>query len=175
MSTPAEESNQNTTHQPLGGVVAHGAVVDQFAAYPFATDEEFQQGLAGILASGALEGKSEEERAEILLRSEVFYFNRRTGSSLTMEDARRARQLNLREAVPPHDRVTVNPSTTATLNGREEEPQMLSFAQLKALIEQGRTDEIPNNKVIPNVLSSESPSESRAPPRKKPWEVSASA
>lgn len=30
---------------------------------------------------------------------------------------------------------------------------MLSFAQLKALIEQGRTDEIPNNKTIPNVLS----------------------
>lgn len=30
---------------------------------------------------------------------------------------------------------------------------MLSFAQLKTLIEQGRTDEIPNNKTIPNVLS----------------------
>jgi hypothetical protein len=34
-----------------------------------------------------------------------------------------------------------------------EVPQTLTFAQLKALIEQGRTDEIPNNKHIPDVLS----------------------
>ncbi|OJT11859.1 hypothetical protein TRAPUB_11578 [Trametes pubescens] len=66
---------------------------------------------------------------------------------------------------------------------------MLSFAQLKALIEQGRTDEIPNNKTIPNVLSvrritflpchathswhvlqSAPPSESTVVPPKKPWE-----
>lgn len=34
-----------------------------------------KQGIAGITASGALDGKSEDEKADILLRSEVFYFN----------------------------------------------------------------------------------------------------
>jgi len=35
---------------------------------------------------------------------------------------------------------------------REEVPT-LSFAELKALIEQGKTDGIPNNKFIPNTLN----------------------
>ncbi|KAI9060835.1 hypothetical protein FKP32DRAFT_1020638 [Trametes sanguinea] len=154
---------------------ASDSVLQQFAAYPFATDEEYQQGLAGILASGALEGRPEEERAEILLRSEVFYFNRRTGSSLTLEDARRARQHGGHEPAAPHAQAATASTANAPSSEREEEPPMLSFAQLKALIEQGRTDEIPNNKVIPNVLSPEAPSESKASPRKKPWEVNAAA
>ncbi|KAL7278273.1 hypothetical protein ACG7TL_008249 [Trametes sanguinea] len=170
MSAPAEEP----AHIAVTDIPASD-VVEQFIAYPFATDEDYQQGLAGILASGALEGRSEEERAEILLRSQVFYFNRRVGASLTMEDARRARQLGRQEPTQPHGQVARASTAEAPSDSREEEPQMLSFAQLKALIEQGRTDEIPNNKVIPNVLSSEAPSESKAPPRKKPWEVNAAA
>ena len=34
-----------------------------------------------------------------------------------------------------------------------KEPRHLSFAELKTLIEQGRTDEIPNNKQIPDKLN----------------------
>ena len=34
-----------------------------------------------------------------------------------------------------------------------EEARTLTFAELKALIDQGKTDGIPNNKVIPNVLN----------------------
>jgi hypothetical protein len=34
-----------------------------------------------------------------------------------------------------------------------DKPEVLTFAQLKELIEQGRTDEIPNNKHIPDVIS----------------------
>lgn len=34
-----------------------------------------------------------------------------------------------------------------------EEPRVLTFTELKELIEQGKTDQIPNNRVIPNVLS----------------------
>lgn len=70
-----------------------------------------------------------------------------------------------------------------------EEPRVLSFAELKELIEQGKTDQIPNNRVIPNELSvrislgalilrsdmegtqKEIPSVSTAPARKKPWET----
>ena len=34
-----------------------------------------------------------------------------------------------------------------------EEVRTLTFAELKALIEQGKTDGIPNNKEIPNLLN----------------------
>jgi hypothetical protein len=34
-----------------------------------------------------------------------------------------------------------------------EEPRVLSFAELKELIEQGKTDQIPNNRIIPDELS----------------------
>ncbi|KAJ3006032.1 hypothetical protein NUW54_g4087 [Trametes sanguinea] len=75
MSTLEEEPAHTVVAEP-SEPPASDSVVEQFAAYPFATDEEYQQGLAGILASGALEGRPEEERTEILLRSQVFYFNR---------------------------------------------------------------------------------------------------
>ena len=69
--------------------------VDAFLAYPFATDAVYQvripthsglspddepvthkQGLDSIVASGAFEGKSEEERAALVRSSQVFYFTR---------------------------------------------------------------------------------------------------
>ena len=73
---------------------------------------------------------------------------------------------------------------------REEAPA-LSFAELKALIEQGKTDGIPNNKFIPNTLNvslrpkplsryfrskpqalqDAPPSESTGQIRTKPWEM----
>jgi hypothetical protein len=34
-----------------------------------------------------------------------------------------------------------------------ETPRTLTFAELQALIEQGKTDEIPNNKPIPDELN----------------------
>ena len=50
------------------------------------------------------------------------------------------------------------------------EGRALTFAELKALIEEGKTDGIPNNKVIPEVINDATPSQSTAPVRKKPWE-----
>jgi hypothetical protein len=35
-----------------------------------------KQGLASILAGGILDGKSEDEKEDILLQAKVFYFNR---------------------------------------------------------------------------------------------------
>ncbi|KAI0350880.1 hypothetical protein OH77DRAFT_1430503 [Trametes cingulata] len=159
------ESTSNTSDPSV-------SAVEQFAKYSFANDEEYQKGITGIVASGALEGRSEEEKAEILLRSEVFYYNRLTGSSISLEDARTVRQPTEASAQDGASAVSSAPAAS-TNGGSEQQPQMLSFAQLKALIEQGRTDEIPNNKVIPNVLSSDPPSESKAPPPKKPWELRA--
>ncbi|TFK85633.1 hypothetical protein K466DRAFT_494363 [Polyporus arcularius HHB13444] len=131
-----------------------------------ARSHRWKQGIAGILSSGVLEGKTDEEKRDILLRSEVFYFNRLSGSSVTVEEARIARAGQTAHA---------SSQAPSQASSTEEEPQTLTFAQLKTLIEQGRTDEIPNNKVIPNVLSSDPPSESQAEVRKKPWEINAAA
>lgn len=50
-------------------------------------------------------------------------------------------------------------------------PRTLTFAELQSLIEQGKMDEIPNNKHIPDTINEAVPSHSSAPQRKKPWEV----
>ncbi|KAI0800107.1 hypothetical protein C8Q74DRAFT_1192147 [Fomes fomentarius] len=152
-----------------GHTDTHLDPIEQFLAYPFATDTEYQQGLVGILSSGVLEGKSEEEKNAIFIRSEVFYYNRLTALSITVEEALQARKTTAAPAVS-HD--TAAPHTS---NSGGDEPHTLTFAQLQALIEQGRTDEIPNNKVIPNILSSENPSEPKVEARKKPWEINTTA
>ncbi|EJF55947.1 hypothetical protein BD309DRAFT_961733 [Dichomitus squalens] len=148
------------------------AALERFQSYPFADDADYQQGLAGIVSSGALEGKSEDEKAEIILGSEVFYFNRISDISITLDEARIAR----RDFQNQETNIASDSSTIPLrLPAGNQEQQTLTFAQLKELIEQGRTDEIPNNKIIPNVLSSDTPSESKANVRKKPWEIQATA
>lgn len=75
------------------------------------------------------------------------------------------------------------------LPNQDDENRVLTFAELKELIETGNVDKIPNNKIIPerlNVshldiafiaelvtpcLQDAAPSESTATARKKPWEI----
>ncbi|KAI0926511.1 hypothetical protein AcW1_002514 [Taiwanofungus camphoratus] len=163
-------------HSPDSGEV-DADLLRLFAAYPFSTDPMYQQGLAGILESGALNGKSEDEKTEILRRSQVFYFNRITGHSITVDDIVRSEQ-SLGETVPAAAIAAVAPSGTppaTTSDSDGSEIRTLTFAELKALIEQGNTDQIPNNRVIPNELHQAAPSESKAGMRKKPWEADNSA
>ncbi|KIM71172.1 hypothetical protein PILCRDRAFT_83051 [Piloderma croceum F 1598] len=129
-------------------------VVKLFRDYPFSTDEMYQQGLASIVADGVLEGKTETEKEVILRKTELFYFNRITGHALTLE--------NICETDP-----------TTTSASAADESRTLTFAELKDLIEEGKTDQIPNNKYIPEAINEAPPSESQAPSRKKPWEIAA--
>lgn len=78
--------------------------------------------------------------------------HRITGSSITVDDVRES----ARAAQDPTVTVGVESSPPLT-NSPAEEPQVLSFAELKELIEQGKTDQIPNNRVIPNDLSVHTP------------------
>jgi hypothetical protein len=66
-----------------------------------------------------------------------------TGNSITLEEVLSS------ESVPRP--VEGQPEQHGQATG--EEARILKFAELKALIEQGTTDCIPNNKVIPNVLN----------------------
>jgi hypothetical protein len=61
---------------------------------------------------------------------------------------------NLKTESDPSERESSGAEDRAQLNETvHDEPPPLTFAQLKELIEQGRLDEIPNNKVIPDGLN----------------------
>ncbi|KAI0080440.1 hypothetical protein K474DRAFT_1704744 [Panus rudis PR-1116 ss-1] len=145
--------------------------VQAYLAYPFETDEAFQQGLQALISSGVLEGKVESEKEELIRRSKLFYFNRVTGSTLNVEDILSYQTANASLNGPSVSTQTA--ATTAVHPAASEEPRELSFAELKELIEQGKTDQIPNNDLIPNQLNPDAPSQSTAPVRKKPWENTA--
>lgn len=114
-----------------------------------------------------------------------FYIARIAGTSIDLDEARTAAE---NVADPPDVTRSVAEPSPRTADASDEEPRMLSLAELTELIEQGKTDEIPNNRKIPNDLSvctplsslppsyssrdlqTEPPSVSIAPIRKKPWE-----
>ncbi|EGO00992.1 hypothetical protein SERLA73DRAFT_159574 [Serpula lacrymans var. lacrymans S7.3] len=169
MSNVNELLGDNKTTVPSHAISGLNDAVSQFLNYPFATDKAYQEGLAGIIDNNAMDGKSEEQKQEILRRTRIFYFNRIASQQLTPENVA-AYEQNLNIA-------HMNP-TSAPLNSscpypdtQRNESRTLSFAELKALIEEGKTENIPNNRVIPESLNEAPPSESTAPVRKKPWEV----
>ncbi|KZP22220.1 hypothetical protein FIBSPDRAFT_953063 [Athelia psychrophila] len=128
-------------------------IIQVFRSYPFSTDEGFQEGLASILMSGVLADKTEDEKELILKTAEVFYFNRQDIPT-----------------VEPSPDMGSSVSEHVVLTSTGEESRTLTFSELKDLIEQGKTDDIPNNKIIPEAINDAPPSESVAPARKKPWE-----
>lgn len=137
-----------------------------FFTFPFSSDEVYQQGLADLLAHGALGGKPDVERVEIILRTQLFYFNRVAGQNLTVEDVRSHQ--NTVDSQNLTETIDLSPLSS---NYGDGEARLLTFAELTMLIEQGKTDNIPNNKVIPEMLNDAPPSTSIALVRKKPWEV----
>ncbi|KAJ8517141.1 hypothetical protein ONZ45_g5626 [Pleurotus djamor] len=132
--------------------------LEAYSQFPFDSDEEFKpkQGLETLVSGGALNGKDDAEKGEVMRLARVFFFNRKSGRNLGV-DAVRDYELKL-------------PTQPAPVTS-EEEPRILSFSELQDLIQSGRVGEIPNNKVIPNILNDATPTESKAETRKKPWET----
>ncbi|KAJ3563170.1 hypothetical protein NP233_g9111 [Leucocoprinus birnbaumii] len=168
----------STTTEPQ---LATPTPLEQYTSYPFGTDEIYQQGLASILANA--DAPSSEEKDEILRRTRVFYFNKTMGHSITLDEAREYEQ-SLRKdtssqpqslSTPSQETAAVDPIPSSDGTQTEEEPRVLTFSELKELIETGRLDQIPNNKVIPSGLNEVPPSDSTAQSRKKPWEVASQA
>ncbi|PPQ99303.1 hypothetical protein CVT24_009171 [Panaeolus cyanescens] len=121
-----------------------------------------KQGLQSIISSGTIDINAPENvREDMIRRTRVFYFNQTTGSNISMEDAARV-ELGFTQ-------------TAAQQPPETDETRVLSFAELKELIESGNVDKIPNNKIIPEAINDAPPSESVTPARKKPWEIAAQA
>lgn len=73
-----------------------------------------------------------------------------TGHNLSLEDVQDGYTADLNRFPVPQS----GNEFSQTCSGAErEEMRVLTFAELKSLIEQGKTDDIPNNKLIPNVLN----------------------
>jgi len=159
--------------EPTAAPSSTTSSLESYANYPFATDVTYQQGLVSLIAGGALEGNpTPEAKDEILRRTRVFYFNRVTGSTLSMDDARDY-EYSLR-AENAEEKVDTAAMTSAEQPATDkDETRVLTFTELQELIESGRLDQIPNNKVIPELLNDAPPSQSNTPARKKPWEIPA--
>ncbi|KXN88438.1 hypothetical protein AN958_07344 [Leucoagaricus sp. SymC.cos] len=139
-----------------------------------------KQGLTSILANSSLDNNAPtEEKEEMLKRTRVFYFNKTTGNTLTLEEVKSYEQSSSKKTPSQPSELTTSltpatalePAPASEQAEGDEEPRVLTFAELKELIESGRLDEIPNNKTIPNALNEASPSQSTAERRKKPWEI----
>ncbi|KAK7040723.1 hypothetical protein VNI00_009629 [Paramarasmius palmivorus] len=133
------------------------SVLNQYASFPFDSDDAFKQGLAGIIARSPPEANHDE----ISRKAKVFYFNRVTGNTLSIEEAETFEQASAKSS-------DVDPSADSS---SQQQQESLTLAQIKEFIETGRADQLPNNKVIPGGLNEEPPSQSTATARKKPWEV----
>ena len=70
--------------------------------------------------------------------------SRITGNSITLEDA---------SSFESSSRLVGDSSSTEQPQEAIDEIHTLSFSELRALIEQGKTDGIPNNRLIPNILN----------------------
>lgn len=115
----------------------------------------------------------DNELSELILKTKVFYFNRYvtliplfareavtslnwasvTGHSINHEDVqdRYTADLNGFHAQ------SGNECSQTSLGTDHGEKRVLTFAELRSLIEQGKTDNIPNNKIIPDILNVSGP------------------
>ena len=125
-----------------------------------------KQGLGDLVKTADFEQKTAEEKESVLVRARVFYFNRFaiiftvpstrlltrlrhriTSSNITVEDVQSTAVPSVADASASSSEEQATPSEGVS------EPHILSFAELKELIEQGKTDQIPNNRTIPETLN----------------------
>ncbi|KAH9996320.1 hypothetical protein BJV77DRAFT_1065937 [Russula vinacea] len=139
-----------------------------YAVHSFENDSSYQAGLSTLYSSGALDGLSGEDKEDFLRRSRVFYFNQAYGCNVSESDAKQVEEDHTYAHSTPEATVIQDQEVSPSI---PESPRTLTFAELQSLVEQGKTDEIPNNKHIPDTINvAAAPSQSNAPQRKKPWE-----
>ncbi|KAL5497953.1 hypothetical protein ACEPAH_2884 [Sanghuangporus vaninii] len=141
--------------------MAESTVKEQFASYPFDTDEAFQEGLSSILQSVQQDESTSDSREDIIGRAKAFYFSSVTGHQVSWDELKSA------NTVPsPGQRSTGEHHT-------QNSEKVLTFTEIVSLIESNQAHLIPNNESIPGGTAEEIPSASTAERRKKPWELAA--
>ncbi|KAF8497538.1 hypothetical protein F5888DRAFT_1613658 [Russula emetica] len=138
-----------------------------YETHSFETDTSYQAGLSTLYSSGALDELPDEAKEDFLRRSRVFYFNQAYGCNISESDAKQVEGDRTYAHSTPEATVIQDQEVSPAI---PEASRTLTFAELQSLIEQGKMDEIPNNKHIPDTINEAVPSQSSAPQRKKPWE-----
>ncbi|KAG7095690.1 hypothetical protein E1B28_006404 [Marasmius oreades] len=147
----------------------------RYASYPFGSDATFKQGLADIISRSS----ADVDRNEIERKAKIFYFNRISGNSLTIEEVRAYEEtpsIDMDGVATSRELMqadSADPPLETEASSQAEATEVLTLAQIKELIETGRTDQLPNNKTIPGGLNEAPHSKSVAPSMKKPWEHAA--
>lgn len=133
---------------------------EEFDAYPWATDAEFQSGLQAVLSSlpaqNAASGSASSPSAtEIENRARVFFYERKTGNKIDLAKFQSWK--------------SGSGQGSAAGEAPAETPFPTSYAAIVELILTGRP--VPGIVDIPDtVLGQEASSEAKAPQRRKPWE-----
>ncbi|EJD05329.1 uncharacterized protein FOMMEDRAFT_165789 [Fomitiporia mediterranea MF3/22] len=143
--------------------MAETSSLEEFAAYPFHSDQAFQDGLTSILNAACADGSDSEGREDVIGRAKAFYFSSVTGHQISWDDVRNATE---RKSSEDHAGNIPGPNDVA-----QNESRVLSFTEITALIESDRTHLIPNNESISGGVNDDRPSESKEKPRRKPWEL----
>ncbi|KAI0267404.1 hypothetical protein BC834DRAFT_76507 [Gloeopeniophorella convolvens] len=130
--------------------VSQADPLNLYTTHSFTDDQAYQAGLSSLVSGGALDGLSDEDKEDLLRRSRVFFFNQTYGHSISESDAKEAEE---RAHTTSAHTVPRDMSSTSGDPADQEVPRTLTFAELQALIDQGKTDQIPNNKHIPDALN----------------------
>ncbi|KAH8112240.1 hypothetical protein DFH11DRAFT_514976 [Phellopilus nigrolimitatus] len=148
------------------------SVYEQFFAYPFDTDQVFQEGLSSILDSVQKGGRvTELQEHDVLGRAKAFYFSKITGQTITWEEIQSAS--NARAEITQTLTGVEGRIKSSVASNPASECIEFTFAEITALIESGQTHLIPNNEEIPTGINENAPTPSRQEPRRKPWEARA--
>lgn len=141
---------------------AESQLFEDFDAYPWATDAEFQSGLQAVLSSLPAQNgvndsaSSPPSTTEIENRARIFFYERKTGKKVDL-----AKFQNWKSS-------SSQGSTTGEPSG--ETPFPTSYAAIVELILTGKP--VPGIVEIPDtVLGQEASSVAKAPQRRKPWET----
>ena len=151
----------------------------QLDEYPWATDDEFQGGLRAILGSV----KDPAQVEHLTLRAKCYYFARKAGTPVdfdgykTWTETLRGTAPNngvydtLFESQPPPETEQTATEGGSSSGGMADAPKPASFAEICALIQDGKP--IPGIKDIPDTILEGQASDSQTERRKKPWERAA--
>jgi hypothetical protein len=152
----------------------------QLDAYPWAEDEEFQGGLRAIL--GSVQDPAQVEH--LTLRAKCYYYARKAGQPVdfdgytswvesggTTNGTTGIYDPLLQER--PIASTAVDEDTGGMGGGLADAPKPASFAEICALIQEGKP--IPGIKDIPDTVLEGQASESQTQTRRKPWEKTAGA
>jgi len=139
------------------------SAIEQFLAYNFDGDADFQKGLTTLLRNAP----PNHNVAYLTGQAKAFYFSKKTGMDISWDKVQ-AQIATANDA--NRDREDDEMRNSSATQPNAQDPQQLSIVEVTRLIESGQMHLIPNTRAIPEHLNEAPTSQAQAPQRRKPWE-----